>query len=100
MSCVFTAATCQVQAPRDLQAGCELMKLGTPATLHDCVEKHACVYRHSLAMACHHGLFPVPALQAGHSCWAQTCVGCLAFMHLGPAIMTMSRTMSRLANFS
>lgn len=53
------AATCQAQALSDLQAGCEVMKLGTPATWHDYAEKHACAYTHSLAMPCHHGLFPV-----------------------------------------
>lgn len=41
---MFAAAMCQAQALRDLQAGCEVTKLGTPATWHDYVEKHACAY--------------------------------------------------------
>lgn len=61
------------------------MKLGTPATWHDYVEKHAhaCLYTWPVTM----GYFLSSAPQAGHRGWAWTCCGCLAFMHLGRGVI-------------
>lgn len=64
---VFAAAMCQAQALRDLQAGCEVMKLETPATWHDYVEKHTSVSTDILWLwPVTVGYFLSSAPQAGH----------------------------------
>lgn len=42
------------------------------------------------------GCFLSSVPQAGHGCWAWTCCGCLAFMHLGPGIIAQLPPVSHL----